>query len=142
MADLDDAGRQFTAAWRAKEHLRDVLRLSPRHTGRPASRGAIADALTRVFVHCATVGATVGEVVTLAETISTWRVEITDAVQHGLSNASAEGVNRLIKLVYHAAFGLRNVTNQQRRARYAASRSTRPAWPHSVITTQASPVIA
>ncbi len=95
-----------------------------------------------MFVHCATVGETVGEVVTLAETISTWRVEITDAVQHGLSNASAEGVNRLIKLVYRAAFGLRNVTNQQRRARYAASRSTRPAWPHSVITTQASPVIS
>jgi hypothetical protein len=38
------------------------------------------------------------------------------------------------QLVYRGAFGLTNVPNQQRRARYAASRSTRPHWLHKVIS--------
>jgi transposase len=58
------------------------------------------------------------------------------------SNAAAEGVNRLVKLVYRTAFGLTNVTNQQRRSRYAASRSTRPEWLHAVTTTTSHPVAA
>ncbi len=71
---------------------------------------------------------------TLAETISTWCVEIANALLHGLSNAAAEGINRLATLVYRAAFALRNVTNQQRRARYTASRSTCPDRLPHVIT--------
>jgi transposase len=122
------------AAWRAKNHLLGLLALSPTRTGRATSRTDIDRALTRFFDYCATTGATVPEIVTLAETISDWRVEITGAVLHGLSNAAAEGVNRLIKLVYRTAFGLTNVANQQRRARYVASRSTRPAWLHPVTT--------
>jgi transposase len=84
----------------------------------------------------------VPEIQTLAETISTWRAEIARAVLTGHSNAAAEGVNRLVKLVYRTAFGLTNVTNQQRRSRYAASRSTRPEWLHAVTTTTSHPVAA
>ncbi|WP_230204833.1 transposase [Parafrankia elaeagni] len=109
-----------------------MLALSPARTGRATTRTDVDRALTRFFEYCATTGATVPEVVTLAETVSDWRVEITGAVLHGLSNAAAEGVNRLIKLVYRTAFGLTNVANQQRRARYTASRSTRPTWLHPV----------
>ena len=49
-------------------------------------------------------------------------------------------VNRLVKLVYRTAFGLTNVTNQQRRSRYAACRSTRPEWLHAVTTATSQPV--
>ncbi|MCK9905077.1 transposase [Frankia sp. Cpl3] len=95
--------------------------------------------MSRFFSYCATVGETVPEIVTLTETISTWRVEIINAVQHSLSNASTDGIKWLIKLVYRVAFGLRNVTHQQRRARYAASRSTQPSWLRSVITASPTP---
>jgi transposase len=49
-------------------------------------------------------------------------------VATGHTNSAAEGVNRLIKLVYRSRSGLTNVTNQQRRSRYAASRGTRSVW--------------
>jgi transposase len=45
----------------------------------------------------------------LAETIPTWRAEIARGVLTGYSNAAAEGVNLLVKLVYRTAFGLTNV---------------------------------
>ncbi len=136
LADLGDAGRQLAAAHTAKELLRAVCALAPTHTGRPTTRAQISTALTRFFTHCATVGETVPEVVTLAETISSWREEIGNTVLHGLSNATAEGVNRLIKLVYPSAFGLTNVANQQRRARHAASRLSRPLWLRTATTSE------
>ena len=142
LADLGDAGRQIGAAWRAKELLRDLVRLSPNHTGLAATRDKVATALEAFFDFAATTGASVPEVQTLAETVSTWRAEIARAVLTGRSNAAAEGVNRLIKLVYRTAFGLTNVTNQQRRSRYAASRSTRPEWLHAVTTATSQPVAA
>ncbi len=96
----------------------------------PASRPPrtdIARALTRFLGYCATFGKDVPEVVTLAERIFDWRDEIATAILLGLSNA-AEAVNRVTKLVYRTAFGLRNVPNQQRRASYATTRSSRPDW--------------
>ena len=80
------------------------------------------------YLFCATVGAGVPEIQTLAETVSTWRAEICRGVATGYSNSAAEGVNRLVKLVYRAGFAFTNVTNQQRRSRYVASRGTRPVW--------------
>src|SRR6266568_7136957 len=134
LADLGDAGRQIGAAWRAKELLRDLARLSPNHTGLAATRDQVSKALQAFFDFAATTGASVPEIQTLAETISTWRAEIARAVLTGHSNAAAEGVNRLVKLVYRSAFGFTNVTNQQRRSRYTASRSTRPEWLPAVTT--------
>ncbi|GIH73563.1 hypothetical protein Mth01_58160 [Sphaerimonospora thailandensis] len=128
LADLSDGGRQIGAAWRAKELLRDLVKLSPNQTGLAPARPQIAAALEAFFVFCGTVGASVPELQTLAETISLWRAEIARAVATGYSNAAAEGVNRLVKLVYRTGFGFRNVTNQQRRSRYAASRGTRAVW--------------
>ena len=143
LADLGGtAGRQLGAAWRAKELVRDLLKLSPNRTGNATTRDKACTALVAFFEFAATIGATVPEIQTLAETISTWRNEIARAVLTGHSNAAAEGVNRLIKLVYRTAFGLTNVTNQQRRARYTASRSTRPNWLHPVTATTPQPVAA
>ena len=132
LSTLGDPGRQLTAVWKAKELLRDVLKLSPTRTGLATCRSQVGAALEKFFDYCGTVGATVPEVVTLTETVSAWREEIATAVLTGYSNAAAEGVNRLVKLVYRTAFGLTNVANQQRRSRYAASRSTRPQWLHPV----------
>lgn len=126
LADLGDAGRQIRAAWRAKELLRDLAALSPNRTGLAATRDKVADALEAFSTFAATVAATIPEIQTLAETVSRWRAEIARGVLTGHSNAAAEGINRLIKLVYRTAFGFTNVPNQQRRSRYAASRSTRP----------------
>ena len=37
--------------------------------------------------------------------ITAWREEITRGVLTGHSNAAAEGINRLLKIVYRGAFG-------------------------------------
>jgi transposase len=140
LADLGDHGRQIGTAWRAKELLRDLVKLSPTHTGRATCRHQIAQALEKFFTYAATTGASIPEVQTLAETISTWRNELALAVLTGHSNAAAEAVNRGIKLLYRTAYGFTNVTNQQRRSRYAASRTTRPEWLHTVTTATAHPV--
>jgi transposase len=128
LADLGEGGRQIGAAWRAKELLRDLVKLSPNRTGRAPTRPQISAALEAFFLFCHTAGAAVPEIQTLAETVSAWRAEICRGVATGHSNSASEGVNRLVKLVYRTAFGFRNVSNQQRRSRYAASRSTRTAW--------------
>lgn len=139
LADLGEGGRQIGAAWRAKEKLRDLVRLSPNRTGLAPTRAQIGAALEDFFVFCGTVGASVPEIVTLAETISVWRAEICRGVATGHSNAAAEGVNRLVKLVYRSGFGFTNVANQQRRSRYTASRGTRPTWLAHAPRRQAPP---
>src|SRR5262249_55046213 len=100
-----------------------------------ATRDKVSQALTAFFEFAATTGASVPEIQTLAETISTWRNEITRGVLTGHTNATAEGTNRLIKLVYRTGFGFTNPTHQQRRARYTASRTTRPQWLHTLTPT-------
>jgi transposase len=140
LAGLGDGGRQISAAWRAKELLRDLVKLSPNRTGNAPTRPQIAAALEAFFVFCATVGGSIPEIQTLAETISLWRAEICRGVATGHSNAAAEGVNRLVKLVYRSGFGFTNVTHQQRRSRYTASRSTRPEWLHTVTRNTPQPV--
>jgi transposase len=137
LADLGEHGRQIGAAWRAKELLRAVTGLSPNQTGVATTGHRLRRAFEAFFTFCATIGATVPEITTLAQTISTWRTEIARGVLTGHSNAAAEGVNRLVKLVYRGAFGFTNVTHQQRRSRYTASRSTRPEWLHTVISPRA-----
>lgn len=140
LADLGDGGRQIGAAWRAKELLREVIKLSPNQTGVATTGHRIRRALEAFFTFCGTTGATIAEIQTLAQTISTWRAEIARGVLTGHSNAAAEGINRLIKLVYRSGFGFTNVPNQQRRSRYTASRSTRPEWLHTVTTPCTPPV--
>ena len=142
LADLGEDGQQTGAAWRAKEPLRDQAKLSPNRTGLAATREQVTTALETFFDFAATTGATVPEIQTLAETVSTRRAETARAVLTGHSNTAAEGVNHLIKPVYRTAFGLTDVTNQQRRSHYTASRSTRPERLHTVTTTTSQPVAA
>ncbi|WP_462203960.1 transposase [Frankia sp. CcWB3] len=107
---------------------------SPRHG--PAGRSPAPRSRTpfRFLDYVATFGTSIPELVTATETLNTWLEEITNAVHHGISNAAAEGVNRLTKLIYRVAFGMSNVANQQLRARYTASRAARPQWRPTVTT--------
>jgi len=109
--------------------------------GQAPSRTQVATALENLFTFAATIAQAIPEVQTLAETISTWRAEIARGVLTGYTNAAAEGTNRLVKLVYRTAFGFTNVTNQQRRSRYTASRSTRPEWLPTVTATPSPSVV-
>nr|WP_284346970.1 transposase [Frankia sp. Cppng1_Ct_nod] len=113
-----------------------MLALAPSRTGRATCRTDIARALFRFGDYVATFGRDLPELVTLAETTDTWLTEITNGVLTGLTNAAAEGINRITKLVYRGAFGFRNVTNQQLRARYIASRAARPSWLPGVTSDQ------
>ncbi|WP_349816956.1 transposase [Frankia sp. Cppng1_Ct_nod] len=126
------ATHEIRTAWTARNLLLEMLALAPSRTGRATTRTDVGRALYRFFDYCATFGRDIPELVTLAETIDSWRDEIANAVTLGITNAAAEGVNRLSKLIYRVAFGLRNVVNQQRRARYIAYRATRPDWQPTV----------
>jgi transposase len=125
LADLGDAGRQVGAAWRAKELLRDLAKLSPNQTGLAAARDQVSKALEAFFDFAATTGASVPEVQTFAETVSTWRAELARAVLTGHSNARSEGYNRVVKLDARNAYGYRNPDNQRLRTRCATTRRQR-----------------
>jgi hypothetical protein len=51
--------------------------------------------------------------------------EITAAVVTGMTNATAQSLNRLAKLEARQAYGFRNPLNQQRRVRIACTRGYR-----------------
>ncbi|MGP4104516.1 ISL3 family transposase [Nonomuraea sp. KM90] len=102
-------GEQVLACWVAKEQLR--------HLFRATCPSQVRDRLATFLSWCADHDH-IPELVGLAQTVSTWRHEIADAVLLGVSNAASEGTHRMIKLVGRIAFGFRNAANQRRRARY------------------------
>ncbi len=59
---------------------------------------------------------------TLARTIDRWRDPIIAAILTGVSNATSEGTNRVIKLEGRKAYGFHN---QRRRQRYTTTRTPR-----------------
>ncbi|GAB2444019.1 transposase [Streptomyces incanus] len=61
----------------------------------------------------------------LAVTVGRSWPEIKAFIDTGHSNAKSEGVNRVIKLVAHATFGLRNAENQRLRTRCVTTRRAR-----------------
>ena len=65
------------------------------------------------------------ELITLARTISRWEDQITAAVITGITNATAESLNRIAKLEARQAYGFRNPANQRRRVRIAWTRGYR-----------------
>lgn len=67
------------------------------------------------------------ELLTLARTVSRWEDEITCAVLTGVSNASSEGLNRIVKLEARQAYSFRNLASQRRRVRMACTRGSRRA---------------
>jgi transposase len=117
-------GKQIRAAWRAKELLRDLLRLTYKHAHTTPDHSAISAARFRFQNSCAT-HAYLPELVTLAETVDEWWDGIEAYITTGITNAASEGNNRLIKLDARNAFGYRNRVNQRLRSRCATTRCAR-----------------
>ncbi len=122
-------GRQIYEAWQAKELLRDLLRLTFKHSRVTPDRAAISQARYAFQAFCAN-HAYLPELVTLAETVDKWWDGIEAYITTGITNAATEGTNRLIKLDGRQAAGYRNPANQRLRARAASTRKNRrPAIP-------------
>ncbi len=67
----------------------------------------------------------VTELATPARTISRWEGEIVTAILTGVTNATAESLNRLARLEARHAHGFRSPASQRRRVRIACTRGTR-----------------
>jgi transposase len=117
-ADHDPTGEILTA-WIAKEELRALCATA----ARGGHRHEIRHKLWAFYTWCA--DADIPELTTLAETIQTWWPAIEVFLTTGLTNARAEGTNRLIKQVKRAACGFRNRDNYRRRVRLHCTRQTR-----------------
>jgi hypothetical protein len=106
-----DPSGQILTAWIAKEELRALC--STAATG--GHRHEIHRRLWAFYRWCA--DADIPELTTLTETIETWWPAIEVFLTTDLTNARAEGTNRLIKQVKRAACGFRNRENYRRRVR-------------------------
>jgi len=65
----------------------------------------------------------IGELVTLARTISRREDEIVAAVLTGVTKARSESLNRIARLEARQAYSFRNPADQRRRVRTACTRS-------------------
>jgi transposase len=119
LVDLDDPGYEILAAYKAKELLRELLRLAYDDP----SPYRIRQRLGAFYDWCAQ--ADVPELVRLAKTIETWWPAIEAFIHTGVTNAKSEGVNRVAKLTARNAFGFRNPVNQRLRVRCTTTRRGR-----------------
>lgn len=119
LIDLGTGGQEIMAVWIAKEELRRLLTLARTHP----TRTQISQQLFRFYTWCADTDIT--ELHRLATTIDTRWPQIEAFLHTGITNATSEGVNRVIKLEARNAYGFRNPTNQLLRLRCATTRSTR-----------------
>jgi transposase len=117
-------GQEIAAAWIAKEKLRDMLNLRARISGSVPCERQVRDRLFAFYDWCAQHD-DIPELVSLARTISRWEDEITAAVITGITNATAESLNRLAKLEARLAYAFRNPVSQRRRVRIACTRGYR-----------------
>ena len=122
--DATAPGQQLAIAWIAKEKLRSALKLRARVTGSTPCERQVRDRLFSFYDWCAQ-HEDIPELRTLASTIARWENEIVTAVTTGITNATAESLNRLAKLEARHAYGFRNPANQRRRVRIACTRGTR-----------------
>ena len=125
-------GKQILDGWRAKELLRDLLRLTAKHAHVLPDRSAVSAARYRFQAFCADRPYLV-ELVTLAETVDQWWDGIENYIKTGITNAASEGNNRVIKLEARKAYGFRNRANQRLRSHCATTRRARgKLTPHQV----------
>jgi transposase len=119
LADLGEIGPPILAAWLAKEELRHLLALARTSP----DRHRISQRLFRFYSVCADSG--IPEIGRLATTVQTWWPQIEAFLHTGITNATSEGINRVVKLEARNAYGFRNPTNQRLRTRCATTRRGR-----------------
>src|SRR5262249_32233707 len=120
----DPALAELHVAWIIKEELRNLLALRITRSHTTPAGSAVRDRWTSLLMWCAD-HSDIPEVASFARTLDSWRQEIINAVLLGASNAGSEGVNRVQKLDFPAAFASRTPENRRRRARVAPLRSAR-----------------
>ena len=113
-----DRRSDMLTAWIAKEELRALLALARTHPTRHQISTRLWDVLplVRRLRHPRTAPP--------RRTVEPWWPEIDAFIHTGITNATSEGINRVIKLVARNAFGFRNPTNQRLRSRCATIRAT------------------
>lgn len=94
----------------------------PARISRPR-RHRISQHLLAFHDWCAHAG--IPELDRLARTIDQWWPHIETFIHTRITNATSEGINRVIKLVARNAFGFRNPDNQRLRVRCATTRQAR-----------------
>ena len=117
-------GKQIYQGWQAKELLRDLLRLTFKHSHVTPDRAALSQARYAFQAFCAD-RPYLPELVSLAKAVDEWWDGIEAYVFTGVTNAGSEGANRVVKLDARVAFGYRNPANQRLRARTATTRKAR-----------------
>lgn len=117
--DTDPSG-QILAAWIAKEELRALLGCAATR----ATRHEISNRLTAFYAWCA--DADIPELTSLAHTIQAWWPQVLAFLHLGITNATTEGVNRLIKQVKRSACGFRNRRHYHDRVRLHCNRKRHP----------------
>jgi len=122
--NADPAGPEIAAAWIGKEKLRHALNLRARITGSVPGEREVRDRVFAFYDRCAQ-NDDIPELLSLAKTISRWEDQIVCAVLTGVTNATAESLNRLARLEARLAYGFRNPASQRRRVRVACTSGTR-----------------
>jgi transposase len=117
-------GQEIATAWIAKESSATPSTCGARITGPVPCERQVRDRLFCFYDWCAQ-NDDIPELVSLARTVSRWEDEIAAAVITGMTNATAESLNRLAKFEARLAYGFRNPRNQQRRVRIACTRGCR-----------------
>jgi len=118
MLDADPRG-QLAGTWVMKEELRTLCQTArPDGLTRPYE---IRQALARWHYWAQKCGSS-PEAQTLIATVDAWWPQIEAFLRLGVTNATTEGTNRVIKHTARVACGFRNVENQRRRVASAAAR--------------------
>jgi transposase len=119
LIELGPPGEEILTAWIAKEELRALLALA-RHG---PDRHRIRQRLFAFYDWCAQAG--IAELERLAATIERWWPHIEAFIHTRITNATSEGINRVVKLVARNAFGFTNPINQRLRVRCTTTRRAR-----------------
>jgi transposase len=108
----EDPSAQILSAWIAKEELRTLL-----STVRVGGDPHLARHRLHRFLACC-IDSQIPELLALATTVDTWWPEIKPFLTTGITNARAEGYNRLLKQVKRVGCGFRNRHNTALRIRF------------------------
>jgi transposase len=113
-------GEQILAAWRAKELLRDLLRLTFKHARtRPTAKRSPPPCTASTPTSPTT--PTCPNSLPSPKPLKHWWSGIETYITTGITNAASEGNNRVIKLEARKAYGFRNRHNQRLRSHCATS---------------------
>lgn len=102
-----DPNGEVTTAWQAKEAVRELYCLAD-----PTTASDLIDALSQDMQY----ENNPVEVRSLGRTLSRWKAEIIAWHESHVTNATAEGINNLIKRVKRVAFGFRSFNNYRIRS--------------------------